>query len=115
MYALKLTSTGKLLPYQQFNQKKKIGAIELDNCFVVDPGSDNLVCTINNPVNGINIQFFADTTYPYLQIFIPSHRKSIAIENLSAAPHAFNNQMGLLTLMPQESKTFRVIYKASVN
>ncbi|HKP32999.1 MAG TPA: aldose 1-epimerase [Chitinophagaceae bacterium] len=111
----KLIPTGKLIPYNQFNQKKKIGAIELDNCFVVDPPSDNLVCTLSNPDNGINVQFFAESSYPYLQIFIPSFRKSIAIENLSSAPNAFNNKMGLITLLPGESKIFRVIYKLSLN
>jgi galactose mutarotase-like enzyme len=37
-----------------------------------------------------------DKEYPILQIYIPPHRNSIAIENLSGAPDNFNNKMGLV-------------------
>ena len=111
----KLIPTGKLLPYDQFNKRKKIGAIQLDNCFVVEPDTSKPVCILSNPENGITIQFFTDSSYPFLQIFIPDHRNSIAIENLSSAPDCFNNKMGLITLLPEESKTFRVIYSAELN
>ena len=40
--------------------------------------------------------------YPYLQLYTPDHRGSIAIENLSGAPNCFNNKMGLHILQPQE-------------
>jgi aldose 1-epimerase len=34
-------------------------------------------------------------------LYTPDHRKSIAIENLSAAPNCFNNKMGLHIMQPQ--------------
>jgi aldose 1-epimerase len=46
-----------------------------------------------------------------LQIYTPEDRKSIAIENLSSAPDAFNNGMGLLVLEPGETKMFTTTYQ----
>jgi aldose 1-epimerase len=49
-----------------------------------------------------------------LQVFIPDHRQSIAIENLSSAPDSFNNKMGLVILPPGQSRSFKVFYRAGV-
>jgi len=46
-------------------------------------------------------------------VYTPPHRKSIAIENLSAAPDVFNNKMGLQVLEPDEQATFATIYQIS--
>ena len=54
-----------------------------------------------------------DKNYPILQIYIPPHRTSIAIENLSGAPDNFNNGMGLLLLQPGEEKTFSTCYSVA--
>jgi aldose 1-epimerase len=54
----------------------------------------------------VQVEIYPETSYPYLQIFIPNHRKSIAIENLSAAPDAFNNGIGLKVLAPGESASY---------
>jgi aldose 1-epimerase len=51
-----------------------------------------------------------DARYPYLQIYIPDNRQSIAIENLSAAPDAFNNKIGLLELEPYQQNQFSTSY-----
>ncbi|MGL6269156.1 MAG: hypothetical protein ACRC2O_14590, partial [Chitinophagaceae bacterium] len=60
---------------------------------------------------GMAIEFHPDKSYPYLQLYTPPHRNSIAIENLSAAPDAFNNGMGLVTLEPDHTRTFSTRYK----
>jgi Galactose mutarotase and related enzymes len=49
--------------------------------------------------------------YPYLQVYTPPHRQSIAIENLSAAPDVFNNRMGLIELEPGERIGFSCSYE----
>jgi aldose 1-epimerase len=51
--------------------------------------------------------------YPYLQVYTPDHRNSIAIENLSAPPDTFNNKIGLITLQPEERIIFTTSYKIS--
>jgi aldose 1-epimerase len=60
---------------------------------------------------GIGLYFYPDRSYPYLQVYTPPHRRSIAIENLSAAPDAFNNGIGLISLGPEDSKAFQTRYR----
>jgi aldose 1-epimerase len=111
----RLIPTGKFLPYDEFAQAKKIGSLEFDNCFVLQKKLDGPVCRLLNPANKLTLSFFTDQSYPYLQIYIPPNRESIAIENLSAAPDAFNNKLGLIMLEPQASQTFRVSYQLSLD
>jgi aldose 1-epimerase len=69
------------------------------------------LCVLRNPSKKIEIEIHPEKSYPYLQIYIPSHRKTIAIENISGAPDAFNNGMGFITLEPGESALFKTSYK----
>ena len=69
------------------------------------------MCVLRNPVKKVEIEIHPEKSYPYLQIYIPPHRKSIAIENLSGAPDAFNNGMGFITLEPGESALFKTSYQ----
>ena len=110
----KLVPTGHFQPYNRFNDAKKIGKTNLDNCFFLRIDEAKPVCIIRNPVNKISISFFTNPGYSYLQLFIPPHRNSIAIENLSGAPNAFNNHMGLIKLQPGNSRTFRLFYQVDV-
>ncbi|MEO5682857.1 MAG: aldose 1-epimerase [Chitinophagaceae bacterium] len=109
----KLVPTGKLLPYSAFLQARPIGGTQLDNCFVLNGNEGYAACTLRNEATGLQLNFFPDASYPYLQIYTPEHRKSIAIENLSAAPDAFNNKIGLLMLQPRHTQTFTVHYQVS--
>ena len=108
-----LIPTGKLPAYDKFNLPHPIGNIQLDNCFVLKKEFKKPVCSISNPKNKLRISFFTDGSYPYLQIYIPPNRESIAIENLSGAPDCFNNKMGLILLPPGHSQIFTVSYQLS--
>jgi len=77
-----------------------LAGIELDNCFVL-PNNEKGYCTLKGKKLSISIE--PDAAYPYLQIYTPPHRKSIAIENLTAAPDAFNNKIGLRYLQTGET------------
>ena len=110
----KLIPTGNFLQQHWFKQSQKIGSLFLDNCFLLKKGNGRAACELFNPANGVKVSFFPGEEYPYLQLFTPAHRKSIAIENLSAAPDSFNNRMGLLVLQPGLSQTFTVRYKLSL-
>jgi aldose 1-epimerase len=110
----KLIPTGRLLEYDLFNESRQIGNTVLDNCFVLKKDEHGAACEILNPATGIKISFFPDSAYPYLQIYTPPHRQSIAIENLSGAPDCFNNKMGLLLLKPMHSQTFSTEYRLSL-
>ena len=58
------------------------------------------ICILENEKYTLTIE--PSPAYPYLQLYTPDHRGSIAIENLSGAPNCFNNKMGLHILQPQE-------------
>ncbi len=106
-----LIPTGSFLPFEGFASLRTIGNRQFDNCFLLDPGSTPPQCTLKNPINGLSIDFFAVANYPYLQIYTPPHRQSIAIENLSAAPDSLNNHLGLTVLAPKQSESFTLKYQ----
>ena len=110
----RLVPTGGLTQYGVFASARALGDIFLDNCFVLKPELVSAACELYNPSNGIRISFFPDRGYPYLQLYTPSTRDSIAVENLSGAPDCFNNKMGLTVLRPGHAQIFTVRYKVSV-
>jgi len=69
------------------------------------------LCVVRNPLRKVQIEITPSSSYPYLQIFTPDHRNSIAIENLSAAPDAFNNGIGLKVLEPNEAVNFSTQFR----
>ena len=109
-----LVPTGQLSPYGLFKEERLIKDAILDNCFVLNGEPADPACTLMNPDIGVAVSLFPDHSYPYLQIYTPPHRESIAIENLSGAPDCFNNKMGLILLPPGQSKTFTIRYQISM-
>ncbi len=106
----KLIPTGKLLNDTKFSKATLLEATFLDNCFLLN-NFDQHVCTLTNPGNGIQLQIHTNSHYPYLQLYTPDDRKSIAIENLSGAPNCFENKMGLIVLPPNQEQVFKVKYQ----
>ncbi len=104
-----LVPTGKKLPYTQFEELKKIGSTQLDNSFVVDAEEEPLLI-LRDAEKNLQLEIIADKSYPILQIYTPPHRQSIAIECLSAAPDAFNNEMYLTVLPGGQEAIFKTTY-----
>lgn len=109
-----LVPTGEMVAYQEFYEGKKIGNKNFDDCFLLDQHVNGPACTLKDADKGLQVEIWPDETYPYLQVYIPPHRNSIALENLSAPPDAFNNQINLLILQPEEAKTFTTTYAVTV-
>ncbi len=107
----KLIPTGKQLSYETFGSLKLFENTFFDNCFLLDFTECQPLCVLRNPLKNIQVEFYPEKSYPYLQIYTPESRKSIAIENLSSPPDAFNNGIDLKILQPGEEATFRVKYK----
>lgn len=105
----KLVPTGNIIPYNKFREPELISDTFLDNCFLLNE-TDKPACILRNGQTGLELTIETDRSYPYLQVYTPPHRNSIAIENLSAAPDAFNNKMGLIILAPGESTAFKTSY-----
>lgn len=106
-----LIPTKKLSKYTKFSTIEKLGDTFLDNCFALDMQECQPLCVLRNAEKNIEVQFFPDESYPYLQIYTPPHRRSIAIENISGTPDAFNNGMGVITLETGQSALFKTSYK----
>jgi aldose 1-epimerase len=106
-----LIPTGELLPYQEFSSLQKINNRSFDNCFTLNFAECQPLCILRDVQKKVQIEIRPDKHYPYLQIYTPPHRNSIAIENLSAAPDSFNNKMGLIILQPGENIIFTTTFK----
>jgi aldose 1-epimerase len=105
-----LLPTGAIAPYNAYHKLNSLEGVSLDNCFVVD-GKKSAACRLVNPAMGLALSIEAVHGYPYLQVYTPPHRQSIAIENLSSAPDAFNNGMGLRVLPPTGQARFEAAYQ----
>ncbi len=110
-----LLPTGKLVRYEDFGSLRAIGEVQFDDCFILNFSECQPMCVLRNSSKNIQVEIHPDSSYPYLQVYTPTGRKSIAIENLSSAPDAFNNGMGLRTLEPNEWASFTTSYIISTN
>ncbi len=107
----RLIPTGNLTNYHSFQVPDLINDEKFDTCFVLRNPLHGAACRLINEEDNFQLVVDAGKTYPYLQLFTPADRKSIAIENLSAAPDAFNNQMGLSILGAGQVTSFGLSYK----
>ena len=101
-----LIPTGHIINASPYNGQLPLKEQHFDDCFMLSEA--NRICTVQGPYYQVTIH--AVENYPYLQIFTPDHRQSIAIENLSSVPDAFNNGLGLILLEPDQSKNFHTTY-----
>lgn len=111
-YDKDLLPTGNSFPDERFREGCSLKDIRLDNSFELAKDCVQPKCVLQN--NRFRLTIEPGKTYPILQIYIPPHRNSIALENLSGAPDNFNNGMGLIMLPPGDQKVFRTSYEATL-
>jgi aldose 1-epimerase len=109
-YDEQLIPTGKYLVNSDLYPGRRVGGLKLDNGFRLKEDFSPL-CSLKT--EHVCLEFISVKNYPYLQLYIPDHRNSIAIENLSAAPDAFNNGIGLTILQPGQKVDFEVQIRIS--
>lgn len=102
-----LVATGQIQEDVRFQTASALQGIELDNSFVL-ADDQHPACILESRLLQLRIE--PDHSYPYLQIYIPPHRQSIALENLSGAPDCFNNGLGLKILPAGQSQIFHTRY-----
>ncbi len=108
-----LLPSGNFIDYKRFETIQPIGDTFLDNSFVLK-NNDAPACIIRDESTGLQLTITCDESYPYLQVYTPEHRNSIAIENLSGAPDAFNNGIGLIMANPTEAYHFTATYQVTL-
>lgn len=109
----RLLPSGKSIPDNRFEQPMAFGDTFLDNCFLLKD-HNHASCVLTDSKKGVRFSITADKSYPYLQVYTPPHRKSIAIENLSSVPDAFNNGIGLIKAAPDTTHAFKTTYKLEI-
>jgi aldose 1-epimerase len=107
----KLIPLGHMIETSAFYSPARIGDRFFDHCYLLDEDQREAAATLLNPENGLRLSLYTNHSYPYLQIYTPPDRKSIALENLSSAPDSFNNHLGLIILEPDHLQSFSVVYQ----
>lgn len=105
----KLQLNEKLIPNgnkekADFKDGMALKGKSLDDCFIITKKQST--ARLINPQNNWQLDFSLHHHYPYLQIFTPDHRQSIAIEPFSAAPNSLNNHIGLTFLKVAEQISY---------
>jgi aldose 1-epimerase len=103
-----LIPTGNIVKDSRFIKGSILKNIDIDNCYLLDK---NKIAKIVFQSNHLKLIITPKLFYGCLQIFIPNHRQNIAIESLSAAPNAFNNNIELSILQPNKNYVFEVQYE----
>ena len=97
----RMLPTGKLYEYKDFAKAKKIGATVLDNCFKLHESGEQSIFFSSKKGK---FRYFQDANkFPYVQLFTPPYRTSIAIEPMSCNIDAFHNTDGLIVLEENSS------------
>jgi aldose 1-epimerase len=109
-----LIPTGKLTHYEDFGSLTQLGGKFFDNCFTLNFAECQPLFVLRDVQQKIQLEIYPDRSYPYLQVYTPPHRQSIAVENLSGVPDGFNNGMGVKTLEAGEQAAFTAMYKISL-
>jgi aldose 1-epimerase len=103
-----LIPTGKVIADDRFRTKAYLKDVALDNSFILDTQQAQPGCRFSS--ERLQLAILPDGSYPYLQVYTPDDRKSIAIENISGAPDCFNNGIGLRMIPPNEAVSFTTRY-----
>jgi len=85
-----------------------LNAEEFDTGFILEQSE----VEYKTPDYQLKMNIEQDMNKPYIQLYIPTHRKSIAIEPMTAATDCYNNDWGTRELLPQQ--TYSSIWKVEV-
>ena len=98
--------TGEMVSFDSFSTPSKIGNMKFDTTIYLGNRVEKVSTYIYDTEADVKINIWQDTgkkSYKYLQIYIPPHRRSIAVEPITCNVNAFNNNDGLIILKPGES------------
>lgn len=105
----RMLPTGETINSNPFAHSTPIAQTELDNCFVLTDDFSQPAVILQG--ERIQLSITPEASYPFVQAYTPPQRNSIALENLSSAPNAFNNHIGLIQLAPQQAQEFVTVYQ----
>jgi len=107
--------TGKLYEYDRFAEPQKLGAEVLDNCFKLKQEGGRAALELSDGNRTLHYwQEAGPEKFPYIQLFTPPHRDSIAIEPMSCNVNAFNNGDHLWRLQPGEQRRAKFGFQLAI-
>lgn len=104
----RMLPTGSQKKFGNFAFPSSLKNVNLDNCFFVPEQHKPFIAVIDSPNGTLSYsQQTGHRGFNYVQLFTPTHRKSIAVEPMSCNIDGFNNTQGLQILQPAEQLTGR--------
>ncbi len=97
--------TGKTMKYDLFSKATEIAETKFDHCFKIK-NDNSFTAQLINPEKNLTISLLTEG-YPYLQVYIPPQRDSIALEPQTSIPDAFNNKIGGIDLEVNQKVSFK--------
>ena len=92
--------TGQKKPYTSFTEGAIIGNAQLDTCFQAVSGQNTQI-TLSNEAG--TLEYWQDSNFKYVQLFIPPSRNCLAIEPMTCNVDAFNQATAEIALEPNQS------------
>lgn len=99
----KFIPTGQKVPYADFEKVLTIGETKFDSSFRLKANPGKIATRLIEPARKLSMECWQQTgsdKYDYLQVYIPKHRNSLAIEPMSCGINAFNTEDGLWLISP---------------
>lgn len=98
----RLIPTGNKEKYTIFKTLQSIGNTQFDTAFEITESAETFLTLLWNEQQQYGIRLQQSNTLPYLQVYIPPHRNSIALEPMSCSANAFNSLPNKNLLKPKE-------------
>jgi aldose 1-epimerase len=101
-----LIPTGNYIKDMTFQSPSPLKDIALDHCYELEPIERRVETLLIDSVQHVTLVLWQESGpygYNFIQVYTPSDRQSIAVEPMSCAPDAFNNNNGLFLLEPEDS------------
>ncbi|BDP34943.1 MULTISPECIES: aldose 1-epimerase [Vibrio] len=97
--------TGRFVGSNAFSTPTSLKEMNLNHCYQFSDTSKQTLMLERNDKSA-SLRFQQNEGYSFVQLYMPPSESSIAIEPMTCPADAFNNQIGLLELAPEESMQF---------
>lgn len=94
--------SGKRTPFKTLETPTNVSELNLDNCFLFVENANRYSTQLIYPDSSV-LEIWQDENHPYIQIYTPEDRRTIAIEPMTGNIDALNNREGLSVIEPKQS------------
>ncbi|MBO3699501.1 aldose 1-epimerase [Roseivirga sp. E12] len=94
--------SGKRTPFKTLEEPADVSELSLDSCFLFVESADRYSTQLVYPDKTV-LNVWQDENHPYVQIYTPDDKRTIAIEPMTGNIDALNNKEGLSLIEPKQS------------